>query len=211
MWIVDKFIGAGNMRIGVNQFIDFAYGDKRQDKAKVFSIVSEPAAPYDPAKDRYKQFREAMTNYEEKRISLNDFLALHINVAANKSGGYRSLCKNYIDLKEDYGLIWEGRSSVEAAIGELQIATTWHLRTEENNQKRVIFLHFGKEPFAREKEKGILTVLRLAKPDAAGVGILNIQPGTLVTATRLDANEVTYLAQRAAKFMALAKDIEAGK
>ena len=199
------------MKISVNQFIDFAYGDKRQDKANVSSIINEPVAPYDPAKDRYKQFREAMTSFEERKIPIKEFLELHLNVAKNKTDGYEKLCKNYIDLKEDYGLIWAGRSSVEAKIAELVVTTNWYLRTEENNQKRVIFLHFGKEPFARVKERGILTVLRLGKPDAAGVGILNIQPGTLVTATRIDQKEVKFLEERAAKFAALAKDIKPGK
>lgn len=194
------------MKISVNQFIDFAYGDKRKDKAKVASIISDLAVPYDPAKDRYKQFREAMTSFEEGKIPPKEFLELHSNVSGNKSAGYKVLCKNYIELKEDYGLVWEGRSPVEALIGGLRITTAWYLRTEESNQRRIIFLHFGKEQFAREKEKGLLTVLRLAKPDSSGVGILNIQPATLITATRLDQSEADYLNERALKFMIVAKD-----
>ena len=46
--------------------------------------------------------------------------------------------------------------------------------------------------------------------DSAGVGILNIQAGTLITATRLDQSEADYLHERAAKFMELAKAIQAG-
>lgn len=204
---VGNFKWEGKVKINVNQFIDFAYGDKRKDKAKVESIISDLGLPYDPAKDRYKQFRDAMTSFEEGKIPTKDFLELHSRVSANKSAGYKILCKNYTELKEDYGLIWQGRSPVEALIGGLHITTAWYLRTEESNQKRIIFLHFGKEQFAREKEKGILTVLRLAKPDSAGVGILNIQPGTLITASRLDKNEADYLGERALKFMAIAKGI----
>ena len=55
-----------------------------------------------------------------------------------------------------------------------------------------------------------MTVLRLAKPESAGVGILNIQPGTLITATRLDVSEADYLHKRAEKFLALAKDLQNG-
>lgn len=198
------------MKINVNQFIEFAYGDRRKDKANVAGIISELGVPYDPAKDRYKQFREAMTSFEDSKISLKDFQALHLNVSANKSSGYKVLCKNYLEMKEDYALIWEGRRPIEVEISDLRITTAWYLRTEENNQRRIIFLHFGKDPFPREKERGILTVLRLAKPDAAGVGILNIQPGTLITATRLDESEADFLRKRAAKFVATAKDIETG-
>lgn len=197
------------MKISVNQFIDFAYGDKRKDKAKVASIISALDLVYDPAKDRYKQFREAMTSFEDGKISSKDFLKLHSTVSANKSAGYKVLCKNYLELKEDYALIWEGRRSVEVEISGLRITTAWYLRTEENNQRRIIFLHFGKEQFPREKERGLLTVLRLAKPDSAGVGILNIQPGTLITATRLDQSEADYLRKRAEKFVAIAKEIQA--
>jgi hypothetical protein len=194
------------VKVSVSQFIDFAYGDKRKDKAKVASIVKDLDVPYDPAKDRYKQFREAMTSFEDGKISTSDFLALHSGVSANKSVGYKILCKNYLELKEDYALIWEGRSPVEAEISGLRITTAWYLRTEANNQRRIIFLHFGKEQFPREKERGILTVLRLAKPDSAGVGILNIQPGTLIIASRLDQSEADFLRKRAEKFVAIAKD-----
>ncbi|MEM9965423.1 MAG: hypothetical protein AAGC58_08755 [Asticcacaulis sp.] len=198
------------MKITVNQFIDFAYGDKRRDKAKVASIISDLNLPYDPAKDRYKQFREAMTSFEDGKMSAKDFVDLYKSVSANKSAGYNVLCKNYLELKEDHGLVWAGRSPVEADICGLRIATAWYLRTEESNQIRIVFLNFGKEQISREKEKGLLTVLRLAKPDSAGVGILNIQPGTLTIATRLDQNEADYLCKRASKFAAIAKDIQAG-
>ena len=72
---------------------------------------------------------------------------------------------------------------------------------------RIIFLNFGKDPLPHKKEKGLLTLLRLAKPDSAGVGILNIQAGTLITATRLDQSEADFLAKRAKKFVLLAEDI----
>lgn len=198
------------MKIRVSQFIEFAYGDKRKDKAKVKSIIGDLDLPYDPIKDRYKQFREAMISLEDQKISTEKFLALHSSVSANKSAGYKVLCQNYLDLKEDHALIWQGRSPVEADISGLRITTAWYLRTEANNQRRIIFLHFGKEQLPRKKERGLLTILRLAQPESAGVGILNIQPGTLITATRLDQNEADYLHERATKFLAFAKDLQAG-
>lgn len=196
------------MKIRVSQFIEFAYGDKRKDKAKVKSIIGDLDLPYDPARDRYKQFREAMTSLEDQKISTEKFLTLHSSVSANKSAGYKVLCQNYLDLKEDHALIWQGRSPVEADISGLRITTAWYLRTEANNQRRIIFLHFGKEQLPRKKERGLLTILRLAEPDSAGVGILNIQPGTLITATRIDQNEADYLKGRAEKFLALAKEFQ---
>jgi hypothetical protein len=198
------------MKIRVSQFIEFAYGDKRKDKARAKSIIDGFDLPYEPAKDRYKQFREAMASLEEKKISTKEFLELHSSVSANKSAGYKVLCKNYLDLKEDHALTWQGRSPIEAEIAGLSISTAWYLRTEANNQRRIVFLHFGKEPMPRNKEKGLLTILRLAKPDSAGVGILNIQPGTLITATRLDQNESDYLHERAAKFINVAKKLQSG-
>lgn len=196
------------MKIRVSQFIEFAYGDKRRDKAKVKSIIGDLDLPYDPARDRYKQFREAMTSLEDQKISTEKFLELHSSVSANKSAGYKVLCQNYLDLKEDHALIWQGRSPVEADISGLRITTAWYLRTEANNQRQIIFLHFGKEQLPRKKERGLLTILRLAEPDSAGVGILNIQPGTLITATRIDQNEADYLKERAEKFLALAKEFQ---
>ena len=196
------------MKIRVNQFIEFAYGDKRKDKAKVKSIIDDFELPYDPAKDRYKKFREAMTSLEDQKISNKDFLELPSNVSSNKSAGYKVLCQNYLNLKEDHALIWQGRSPVEAEISGLTITTAWYLRTEANNQKRIIFLHFGKEQLPRKKERGLLTVLRLAEPESAGVGILNIQPGTLITATRMDQIEAEYLQTRAAKFITLVEDLQ---
>lgn len=71
------------MKIRIGQFIEFAYGDKRKDKAKVRSIIDDLDLPYDPVKDRYKQFREAMTSFEENKISAKKFLDLHSNVSAN--------------------------------------------------------------------------------------------------------------------------------
>lgn len=198
------------MKIRVNQFIEFAYGDKRKDRAKARSIIGDMDLPYDPAKDRYKKFRDAMVSFEERRISANDFIELHSKVSANKSAGYKVLSQNYLDLKEDHALIWEGRSPVEANVSGLRITTAWYLRTEANNQRRIIFLHFGKDQLPRKKERGLLTLLRLAEPDSAGVGILNIQPGTLITATRLDQVEADYLHERAAKFVAIASDLEKG-
>jgi hypothetical protein len=198
------------MKVSVNQFVEFAYGDKRKDKARAKSIIDGLAVPYDPAKDRYKQFREAMTSFENKKISSKAFLELHSRVSANKSAGYKVLCKNYLDLKEDNALTWQGRSPIDAEIAGLSISTAWYLRTEANNQRRIVFLHFGKEPLPRNKERGLLTILRLAKPDSAGVGILNIQPGTPITATRLDQKEADYLHERAAKFIDVAKKLKGG-
>lgn len=196
------------MKIRVSQFIDFAYGDQRKDKSVVKNIINDIALPYDPAKDRYKQFREAMASFEENRITASEFLDLHSRVSANKSVGYRTLSQNYLDLKEDHGLIWQGRSPVEAEISGLHVTTAWYLRTEANNQRRIIFLHFGKDPLPRKKERGLLTILRLARPDSAGVGILNVQPNTLITATRVDENEVQYLNKRATKFLAYANSMK---
>ena len=116
-----------------------------------------------------------------------------------KLPGYKVLCQNYLDLKEDHALIWQGRSPVEADISGLRVSTAWYLRTEANNQRRIIFLHFGKDQLPRKKERGLLTVLRMAEPDSAGVGILNIQPGTLITATRLSQTEADYLHERGKK------------
>lgn len=195
------------MKIRVNQFIEFAYGDKRRDKAKVRSVIDDQKLPYDPAKDRYKKFRDAMVSFEDQKTSKKQFLELHSNVTANKSAGYKVLCRNYLDLKEDHALIWHGRSSVEAEIAGLHIATSWYLRTEANNQRRIIFLHFGKNQLPMMKERGLLTVLRLAEPGSAGVGILNIQPGTLTIATRLDQNEADYLHERAEKFVTIAANL----
>ena len=90
------------MKIRLSQFIDFAYGDKRRDKAKVQSIIDDLKAPYDPAKDRYKQFREGLNRYEEKEISRAAFLAMHSKVAANKAAGYKVLSQNYVDLTKDH-------------------------------------------------------------------------------------------------------------
>jgi hypothetical protein len=195
------------MRVRVNQFIEFAYGDKRKDKSKVENIVSEISSPYDPAKDRYKKFRESMNSFEEGKIPEINFIDLYKNVSPNKSAGYEILSRNYLDLKEDHALIWQGRNAITATIGGLSISTAWYLRTEANNQRRIIFLHFGKEQLPRKKERGLLTLLRLAEPESAGVGILNIQPGTLITATRLDQVEADYLQDRAKKFVELAKNI----
>ncbi|MEC9312611.1 MAG: hypothetical protein VYA97_12660 [Pseudomonadota bacterium] len=192
----------------MSQFIDFAYGDKRKDKSKVRSILSDMELPYDPAKDRYKQFREAMTSFEEQKMSQAAFIELYSSVSQNKSSGYKILSQNYLDLKEDHALIWKGRSPVEADISGLIISTAWYLRTEANNQQRIIFLHFGKDQMPRKKERGLLTILRLAKPDSAGVGILNIQPGTLITSTRLDQAEADYLNIRAARFVELAATLK---
>ncbi|MGH2340497.1 hypothetical protein ACRC7T_03325 [Segnochrobactraceae bacterium EtOH-i3] len=199
------------MKINVKKFIEFSYGDKRRDKAKVISIIDEMKEKYDPAKDRYKQFREAMASFEDKKINREEFLNLHKNVSNNKSIGYQLLAKNYLDLKEDYGLVWEGRVPIEVDISGLVITTAWYLRTEENNQRRIIYLHFGKDSFPREKERGILTVLRLASIDAVGVGILNIQPGTLTMSTRLDEKEAAFLRQRAARFVEISKKIDLSK
>lgn len=196
------------MKVRVSQFIDFAYGDKRKDKSKVKNILDDFDLPYDLAKDRYKQFRDAMTSFEDQKISTEKFLSLHSAVSANKSSGYKVLCKNYLDLKEDHALTWHGRSPVEVNISGLRITTAWYLRTESNNQRRIIFLHFGKEQLPRNKERGLLTILRLAAPESAGVGILNIQPGTLIMATRLDQNESDYLNNRAKKFMDLSKEFQ---
>ena len=84
------------MKIRVSQFIDFAYGDKRKDKSKVKSIIDDFDSDYDAAKDRYKKFREAMTRLEEQKISTKEFLELHKNVSANKTAGYKVLCRNYL-------------------------------------------------------------------------------------------------------------------
>ncbi|WP_298562259.1 hypothetical protein [uncultured Aliiroseovarius sp.] len=198
------------MKIRVNQFVEFAYGDKRRDKAKVKSLIGALEDQYDPAKDRYKKFREAMTSYEGNRMSERDFLNLYKTVSANKSAGYEVLSRNYLGLKEDHALIWEGRRPVEAEIAGLHISTAWYLRTEASNQRRIICLHFGKEQLPRKKERGLLTVLQMAEPESAGVGILSIQPGTLTAVTRLDLTEAEYLRERAAKFMAIANDLDAG-
>lgn len=196
------------MKVRIGQFIDFAYGDKRRDKAKVLSILEEMKSDYDPAKDRYKKFREAMNSFEEGYLSKRDFLQLHKQVSANKAAGYKVLSENYLDAKEDHALIWQGRNAVVANIPDLEISTAWYLRTEANNQRRIVYLHFGKDPLPRQKERGYLSILRMAEPEAAGVGILNIQPGTLIFATRINQAEITYLQQRAEKFVTLAQNTD---
>lgn len=194
------------MKIRAITFIEFAYGDKRRDRSKVREIVESLDSSYDPAKDRYKQFRDSLKSLEDGRISTESFLSLSLRVSANKSSGYGVLCKNYLNLKEDFGLIWEGRSPIEADMSGLRVSTSWYLRTDTNNRRIIVFINLRKDQLPRNKERGLLTLLRLAKPDSAGVGILNIQPGTLITAPRLDQNEADYLHERAARFMALAKE-----
>lgn len=105
------------VKIRVNQFIEFAYGDKRRDKAKVKSIIDDQNLPYGPAKDRYKKFRDTMTSFEDHRTSIEEFRTLHSKVAANKSAGYKVLCQNYLDLKGDTpGMRSFYRSDIELVI-----------------------------------------------------------------------------------------------
>lgn len=196
------------MRVTEKTFIEFAYGDKRRDKAKVESILGELDVPYDPARDRYKRFREALKSFESRQITEQSFLDLHSRVSANKSAGYKVLFENYLELKEDHAFLWHGKSPIQAEFDGLTVTTSWYLRTESNNQQRIIYLNFGKDPLPFKKEKGLRTLLRLAAPDSAGVGILNIQAGTLITANRLDQAEANYLRQRANKFVTLAHSLQ---
>ena len=101
--------------------IEFCYGDKRRDKATVRGILRSQDEDYDPAKDRYKRFRDAMTSLEEGGISLERFKTFYTEVSANKTSGYKLLCTNYLEMKEDYGLIWQGRSPLVAELADLRI------------------------------------------------------------------------------------------
>jgi hypothetical protein len=195
------------MKIRAPHFIDFAYADKRKDKSKVVSILEDSKKDYDPAKDRYKKFRESLTSFEEGLLSEADFKKLHRSVAANKSEGYKVLANRYLDMKEDHGLVWDGRQPLLTNLEGLEISTSWYLHTDASNQKRIIFLNFQKNPLPRNHEKGLLTLLRLASPDSAGVGILNIQAATLVITSRADEHEVAYLKLRAQKFVSIASAI----
>jgi len=89
----------------------------------------------------------------------------------------------------------------------LQITANWYLHTDSSNQKRIVFLNFRKEPFPHQHQKGLLNLLKAATPESAGVGILNVQPATLVTATRLDEDEFEFLKSRAATFIRTAKSL----
>lgn len=192
------------MKVRITPFIEFAYGDKRKDKSTVSRIVEDMKKDYDPATDRYKQFREKLTAFEEGNVSEQFFLEFHKSVAANKKKGFETLAQNYIDLKEDYALIWDGIQRVSASLGGLEVQTSWYLHTDSSNQKRIIFLNFRKESFPTKQEKGLLTLLPLAAPEAAGVGILNIQSGTLILATRPDVQELVFLETRAKRFKLIA-------
>lgn len=195
------------MRVRAKRFLDFAYGDKRKDKAMVKAIVEEIRQPFDPAKDYYKKFRDTLIAFEEGRISKADFLNLHTQVTANKASSYEVLSRKYLEAKEDNALVWQGQSAVVADISGLEIKSSWYLRTESRNQRMIVALHFNKERLPQKHEQGLLTILQLAEPASAGVGILCIQPATMVSATRQDDRERKYLQERAAKFVSILKTL----
>lgn len=195
------------MDIRSTQFVEFAYGDKRKDRNKVREIIAENDKDYDPTTDRYKKFRESLSNFESGKITEVDFKTFYKTVSSNKSAGYKTLAENYIDLKEDHALIWDGPQKVVAELDDLFISASWYLHTDASNQRRAIFLNFRKQAFPPDQERGLLTLLQYAFPESSGVGILNIQVSTLVLATRVNRAELAYLQSRAAKFQAIAESL----
>lgn len=131
-------------------------------------------------------------------------------MAANKSAGYEALSRNYLDLKEDHGLIWSGQNTATARFGRLEVPLSWYLRSEDSNNLRLVALRFNKDPMPHAIERGMLSLLHLAKPEAAGVGVLNVQYGTLVLATRQDPKTSTYLETRAAKLLSIVEALGLG-
>lgn len=195
------------MKIRVLQFVEFAYGDKRKDKSKVSQIINDNQKDYDPVTDRYKRFRESLSSFEDGNISENQFKNIYKTVTANKVSGYKILAENYLDLKEDHGLVWDGRQGISIKLDELEITANWYLHTDSSNQKRIVFLNFRKEPLPQKHEKGILNLLRASSPDFAGVGVLNVQAATLILATRLNVKELEFLELRAKTFLKISDSI----
>lgn len=195
------------MKIRITPFVEFAYGDQRKDKATVQATLDLANKVYDPSTDRYKQFRDALSKYEEQNGSEIEFRNLHKNVTSRKKSGYKTLCENYLNLKEHYALIWTGRQPLSLNFGDLEINTAWYLRTAVQNQNTIIFLNFRKDPFPPKQERAILTILQLAALESAGAGILNIQTGTLVSAPTKDQAIVSFLKERAEKFLKIASEI----
>ncbi|MEX0344435.1 MAG: hypothetical protein AB3N20_05900 [Rhizobiaceae bacterium] len=195
------------MKIRAVQFIEFAYGDKRRDRASVKRILDDIEKDYDPATDRYKKFRESLGAYEDGTVNEGEFLNFYKIVAANKSEAYKVLAKNYVDAKDDHGLIWDGLQRVSAKLGKLEVTASWYLHTDASNQRRIVFLNFRKEPFSHQHEKGLFTLLQIAAPESAGVGILNVQFATLNVSSRLDESELVFLESRAAKFVSIAETL----
>lgn len=98
--------------------------------------------------------------------------------------------------------------SVFAKLAGLDIHASWYLRTDASKMRRIIYLNLSKGPVSRKHEKGILTLLQLAEPQSAGVGILNVQASTLVVRSRLDHDERNFLEARSAKFIEISESLE---
>lgn len=86
-------------RVRIKPFMEFAYGDRRKDRSVVSQALSEMNKGYDPAADRYKQFREALTSFESGTLSKLEFINLFNSVTPSKRDGYKNLSRNYLDLK----------------------------------------------------------------------------------------------------------------
>lgn len=195
------------MKVRINPFIEFAYGDKRKDKSKIKEIFQQDKEEYDPAKDRYKQFREALVSYETAATSEAVFKDTYARVSPTKSAAYKIMSRNYLDLKEDHALIWDGSQRPIADLSGLKVQTSWYLHTSSANLSRIICLNFRKDPYPRKQERGILTLLQIAEPNSAGVGILNIQASTMIVQARLDLVEKEYLEIRAKRFLEIANSL----
>ncbi|WP_374629913.1 hypothetical protein [Pannonibacter indicus] len=189
----------------MRQFVDFAYGNRRKDKSKVLEIMDAINSEYDPAKDRYKKFRETLEAYEKGNLSDAEFLSLYSRVSSRKSEAFKIMAKNYMEMKEDNGLSWDGFTRVDVEFSGLFVQVTWSLHTLTANSYRIVGINFGKDPYPKDKERAVLTLLQMAVPESYGVGIMNLQASTLVVKTRVDDLEKKFLDDRAKKFLDLAK------
>lgn len=152
------------MEVPLTSFIDFVLksGSPKMTCAKL--IKEQMQEVYDPAKDYYKRFRDAVQEMHIKKKDKSELSKIIGLLPDSKNGNYQSMISGYKKFLGTKETIWFQPVRKIWAHGNLQIPINPELGLKWNNQKYIIKLYLKSDKLSKDRISSILALMKHTIP-----------------------------------------------
>lgn len=194
-------------RIGLTQFINFS---TKGSSAKINEVkkIKYQDSDYHPAKDYWKQLRDAIIKFHEQGLNLEYFDFLLEDIDDKKKVNYQSAVKQYISFIKKKDIEWFPPGKSIWTTDQLSVRSSPELGLIINGEPHLIKLYFkGKrEKIDKRNINSTLTLLNtstyeIGHDPSVNKSVLNLHNQKLYTNNDFDAAHLLALQAEANQFV----------
>ncbi|KAA5533678.1 hypothetical protein F0919_14165 [Taibaiella lutea] len=152
------------MQIPLTSFIDFVLKSGSPKKTCADKIKVQLSEPYEPAKDYYKRFREAVQELHSKGHDKKELDKLIGNLPDKKVINYGAMATGYKKFIGKKDITWFNPPKKDWIYGDLSIPINPEIGLEWGGDKYLIKLYLKSEQPSKDRIASVLALMKHAIP-----------------------------------------------